>query len=122
MSLLLQGLLRGGSALLIMGLIALALYFQNKKDQAKSTFLSAIIAFFVGMATVIYEYPSLSLLQQSIIHFLIMIITVYPTLLLSNWFPMKGRLKRASFVFLVFIGWGAVLYTIMFSLAKIFNG
>lgn len=38
-----------------MGGIALLLYFQGKYADAKGTFVASLIAFFVGVATIIYN-------------------------------------------------------------------
>lgn len=120
MSIIKNGMLRGGTPLVIMSFISVILFFQGKANQAKSTFLVALILFVVGIATVIYDIDSFSLLKRSVIHFIIMLVTVYPILLISGWFPLK-TFKDALFIFLYFIVVGAVVYTIMLLLAKIFK-
>lgn len=82
--LVMRALLRGGIPLIIMGGIALLLYFQGKYSDSKGTFIASLIAFFVGAATVIYDIAHWSLTKQSIVHFLIMLVTIYPILLLSG--------------------------------------
>lgn len=42
-----RALLRGGIPLIIMGGIALLLYFSGKYSDAKGTFIASLIAFFV---------------------------------------------------------------------------
>src|SRR5690625_7746714 len=73
-----KALLRGGIPLIIMGGIALLLYFQGKYADAKGTFIASLIAFFVGAATVMYNIDHWSFAKQSIVHFLIMLVTIYP--------------------------------------------
>lgn len=86
-----QALLRGGIPLIIMGGIALLLYFQGKYTDAKGTFIASLIAFFVSAATVIYSIDHWSFTKQSVIHFFIMLLTVYPILLLSGWFTISNE-------------------------------
>lgn len=115
-----KALLRGGIPFVIMGGIALLLFFQNKYPDAKGTFMASLIAFFVGAATVIYNIDHWSLTKQSGIHFLIMLITVYPILLVSGWFEISTILDAIK-IFLVFILVGLVIWSVMFTLAKIFS-
>lgn len=119
-SLLFKGILRGGIPFGIMSIIAVMLHFQGKTYQARSTFFVALIVLFVGLASVIYDINSLSLFERSIIHFLSMLITVYPILLVSGWFPLTNA-KDALAIFLYFACFGAVIYTIMLTLAKVFK-
>ncbi|WP_027963761.1 DUF3021 family protein [Halalkalibacillus halophilus] len=115
-----QALLRGGIPLVIMGGIALILYFQGRFYDAKGTFVASLIAFFVGAATVIYNIDHWSFTKQSGVHFLIMLITVYPILLLSGWFEISSILDAFK-IFLLFVSVGVVLWIVMFILAKIFS-
>lgn len=70
------GLLRGGIPFIIMGGIALLLYFQGKYSDARSTFLTGVIIFFVSAASVIYNIDKWSLTKQSGVHFILMIIYI----------------------------------------------
>lgn len=103
-----------------MGGIALLLYVQSKYADAKGTFLVSLIAFFVGAATVIYNIDHWSFTKQSGIHFLIMLITVYPILLVSGWF-MVSSVWDAFKIFLFFILVGLVIWAVMSTLAKVFS-
>lgn len=115
-----NALLRGGIPFIIMGGIALLLYFQEDYSDAEGTFIAGLIAFFVGAATVIYNIDRWSLTRRSVIHFLIMLITVYPILLLSGWFTISSVLD-AFVIFLLFAAIGIVLWLVMFILAKVFS-
>lgn len=119
-SLLLKGLVRGGITLVLMSIIVAVLYFNDEYDQARSTFSVALIIFFVGVATIIYDIDSISLFKRSVIHFFVMLITVYPILVLSGWFPLNSP-KSFFIIFLYFICCGTVIYTIMLTIAKIFK-
>jgi len=115
-----KALLRGGIPLIIMGGIALLLYFQGKYTDAKGTFIASLIAFFVGAATVMYNIDHWSFAKQSIVHFLIMLVTIYPILLLSGWFTISSILDAFK-IFLLFISVGIVIWLVMSTLAKIFS-
>ena|SRR5699024_2456551 len=118
--LIIKALLRGGIPLIIMGGIALILHFQGKYTDAKGTFIASLIAFFVSAATVIYNIDHWSFTKQSVIHFFIMLLTVYPILLLSGWFTITS-IFDAFKVLLLFISVGIAIWLVMFSLAKIFS-
>ncbi|WP_066191044.1 MULTISPECIES: DUF3021 family protein [Gracilibacillus] len=115
-----QALLRGGIPLLIMGGIAFILYTQGKNSDAKGTLLAALIAFFVAAASVIYHIDHWSLWKQSLVHFFIMLITVYPILLLSGWFTV-GSVTDALKILLIFMFIGILLWSLSFLAVKIFS-
>jgi len=115
-----KALIRGGIPFIIMGGIALLLYFQGKYSDAKGTFVASLIAFFVGAATVIYNIDDWSIAKQSSIHFLIMLGTVYPILLLSGWFTLSSPMDAFK-IFILFVAVGAVAWFVMFTLAKLFS-
>ncbi len=113
-------LLRGGIPFVIMGLIALLLYYQNKYSDAKGTFMASLIAFFVGAATVIYNIDHWSFTKQSGVHFLIMLVTDYPILLISGWFTISSVFDAFK-IFIFFTFFGLIIWIVMFTLAKIFS-
>lgn len=115
-----KALLRGGIPLIIMEGIALLLYFQGEYSDAKGTFIASLIAFFVGAATVIYNIDHWSFTKRSIVHFSIMLVTVYPILLLSGWFTISS-IQDAFKILLFFILVGIVIWLVMTTLAKIFS-
>lgn len=115
-----KALLRGGLPFLIMAGIAVLINFQGKHSDAKGTFIASLIAFFVGAATVVYNIDHWSLTKQSGVHFLFMIVTVYPILLLSGWFTINSTMDAFK-VFLLFASVGASIWLVMITLAKIFS-
>ncbi|WP_303965390.1 DUF3021 family protein [Sporosarcina ureae] len=115
-----KALLRGGIPFVIMSGIALSLYYQGKYLDAKGTFIASFIAFFVGAATVIYNIDHWSFARKSGVHFLIMLVTVYPILLVSGWFEVTS-VWDALKIFLFFILVGLVIWSVMSALAKIFS-
>lgn len=81
--------------------------------QVKSTFLTGLIVTIVVAASVVYEVESWSLIKQSLIHFLIMLITVYPCLVWSNWFPHKTIFDLLK-IFGLFLLVGIILWTVSY--------
>src|SRR5699024_12667963 len=106
---LLNILLRGGIPLLIMSGIALILYLQNDMENAKSTFIVGWIIFFVGAASIIYNFNGWSITKQSAVHFLVMVITIFPLLLISGWFDVSSALAILK-VFFIFLSFGIILW------------
>ncbi|SRR5699024_5465403 len=115
-----KSILRGGIPFIIMQSIALLLYYQGDYENSKGTFFSGLIVLVVGAATVIYNIEQWSLTKQSIIHFLIMLVTIYPILLFSGWFQITTFLDALK-IFGIFVLSGLVIWSIMFTLAKIFK-
>lgn len=115
-----KALLRGGIPFVVMGAIAILLYYQGKHADAKGTFIASFIAFFVGAATVIYNMDSWSFTKQTIIHFLIMLVTIYPILLVSGWFAVASVMDACK-VFLLFLSVGIIIWLVLYGLAKVFS-
>ncbi|WP_240510234.1 DUF3021 family protein [Virgibacillus profundi] len=115
-----KALLRGGIPFIIMSGIALLLYFQGKYSDAKGTFVVSLIAFFVGAASIIYNIEHWSLTKQSAVHFVIMLITIYPILLLSGWFTITSVFDAFK-IFILFVFVGIILWSVLFTLAIIFS-
>lgn len=120
MQLLLKGLLRGSIPLVMMSLIALVLYIQERNIEARGTFISAWIAFWVSAATIIYQTDSWSLTKQTLIHCFVMLLTVFPILVFSGWFPVDTWSDIAR-VFLFFLLVGFILWILAAIFRKIFH-
>ncbi|TRM13209.1 DUF3021 domain-containing protein [Lentibacillus cibarius] len=118
--LVMNALLRGGIPFIIMSGIALLLYFQGKYSDAKGTFVASLIAFFVGAASIIYNIEHWSLIKRSGVHFIIMLITIYPILLLSGWFTIASVFDAVK-IFILFAFVGIILWSLFFILARIFS-
>ena len=116
MNYILSAIIRGSIPFIIMSLLSGIMKFQRLDDfQIKSTFITGLIVTSVVAASVIYEVESWSLIKQSIIHFLIMLITVYPCLVFSNWFPNKMALDLVK-IFGLFLVVGIILWTVAYIL------
>ena len=116
MNYILSTIIRGSIPFIIMSLLSGIMKFQRLDDfQIKSTFITGLIVTAVVAASVIYEVESWSLIKQSIIHFLIMLLTVYPCLVFSNWFPNKMALDLVK-IFGLFLVVGIILWTVAYIL------
>lgn len=78
-------------------------------------FWNGIIIACVGTATLIYEIKSWSITKQSIIQFLFMLVSVYPCLLLSGWFPLNSFLDALK-IFGIFSFVGLFIWSVLFIL------
>lgn len=85
--------------------IAAALWFTNKPEDARSTFLVGLIIAAVGMASIIYDFDNWSLGKRIGIHFLVMCATVLPVLVFSGWFPTNSLLDYLA-IFGIFVATG----------------
>lgn len=114
MRLLKNGLIRGFIPFVIMTGISLIMRAQELDSfQVKSTFITGLIITAVAAASVIYDIESWSIQKQSVVHFIFMLLTVFPCLLLSGWFPVNG-IKDMVLVLGVFIVVGALLWSIAY--------
>lgn len=120
MNLLLTSLLRGGIPFVIMSSIALILQMQGKFYEAKSTFVVAGICLFVGATTVIYQRNSWTLAKQNLVHFFVMLLTVYPLLLWSDWFK-RDTFVDMFIVLLLFVLVGVLLWCGIMVFRKLFD-
>ena len=116
-----KAIIRGIIPFIIMTAISLMMKYQGVDVfQVKSTFLVGIIVTSVAAASVIYEIENWSLLKQSVVHFVIMLVTVFPCLLVSGWFKLNNILDYIK-VFGIFLFAGVVLWSIAyFIFGKIF--
>ena len=81
--------------------------------QVRGTFIVGIIIASVAASSVIYEIENWSLFKQSVIHFLIMLVTVLPLLYISGWYKLNSVLDYVK-VFGIFLFVGIVLWTISY--------
>ncbi len=113
-----QGLIRGIIPIAIMGGISLIMKAQNFDSfQVKSTFLSGLIVGIVLAASVIYDIESWSLLKQTVVHIVAMLVTVFPILLISGWFPINSVAD-----FFKFLGIYALSGLVLWSLGYLIFG
>lgn len=109
---------RGMIPFVIMTSLAILMRLQGLDDfQVKSTFLVGIIATTIASASVIYEIEKWSLVKQSIIHFIIMLFTVLPCLLVSGWYKLVSILD-----YLTVIGQFLLVGILLWSIAYVIFG
>ncbi|MGX7393652.1 DUF3021 family protein [Carnobacterium mobile] len=115
-------LLRGAIPFIIMTGISFLMKAQNLDSfQVRSTFVTGLIITAVAAASVIYDIKHWSLLKQSVVHFIIMLGTVLPCLLLSGWFPV-GEAQDILKIVVIFLVTGIVLWLLAyFIIVKFFN-
>ncbi len=109
MELLIKGVYRGAIPLGIMLINSLSSKLQGLTDDAYAYFIYGLIIFFLGLASVIYQINQWSFLKQIIVHYLVMLMTVFPTLLLSGFYPLDS-LKDLLNVYLQFNKVGIILF------------
>lgn len=107
-------ILRGIIPLIIMTIISIIMKYQGIDPfQVRGTFIVGIIIASVAAASVIYEIENWSLFKQSVIHFLIMLVTVLSLLYISGWYKLNSVLDYVK-VFGIFLFVGIVLWTISY--------
>lgn len=117
-----QATFRGIIPFVIMSALALIMTYQkNDPSQIKGTFLTGVIVSIVAAASVIYDIEKWSLLKQSAIHFIVMILTIFPCLLISGWYELNSFADYLK-VFGIFLLCGCVFWTIgYFVFGKLLN-
>lgn len=109
-----KAFIRGIIPLTLMTTISLIMKAQGFDPyETKSCFIVGIISAAVSAATVIYEIEQWSLIKQTIVHFLTMLVTVFPCLLISGWFSLYTTFDYLK-VFGFFVLVGLFLWTISY--------
>ena len=107
-----QATFRGIIPFVIMLALTLMMKYQKiDQSQIKGTFLTGVIISIVAAASVIYDIEKWSLLKQSAIHFIVMILTIFPCLLISGWYELSSFADYLK-VFGIFLLCGCVFWTI----------
>ena len=89
--------IRGAIPFIIMSIFSGIMKLQLIDDYSvTSTFITGLIITAVAATSVIYDVESCSLTRQSVAHFLIMLVTLYPCLVFSGWFQTKSILDLAK--------------------------
>src|SRR5699024_1576064 len=114
----LQILYRAIIPFVVMSFISMILLLQEKNYQAKGTFITSLIILILGLSSFIYEIHTINLKQKTIIHFALMLVTIYPILLLNGWFKLNIFLDYLK-VFGIFISFGIVFWIIFLLISKL---
>lgn len=108
--------IRGAIPFIIMSTLSGIMKLQHVDDYSvNSTFITGLIITAVAATSVIYDVKSWTLARQSIVHFLIMLVTVYPCLVFSGWFSTKSILDLVK-IFSFFLVVGIILWTLSYIL------
>ena len=120
MKFLLKGLIRGTLPFAFM----LSMYawnnFQGRAADAKVFLFYGFMALFLGLASIIYEIRLWSFRKQIIVHYLTMLVTVFPLLLLSGYYK-TGSFGAIFQVFLQFNKVGVILFVTTAIISKVRN-
>jgi Protein of unknown function (DUF3021) len=101
MNLLKKGLIRGLIPFILFTVTSLIwMRFEGASTISKSLLFYGLIAFFLGLASIIYEVERWRFFQQIIVHYLVMLLTVFPTLLLSGRYPLDSFRDIVNIYFL----------------------
>ena len=120
MKLLLKGLIRGTLPFAFM----LSMYawnnFQGRAADAKVFLFYGFMALFLGLASIIYELKQWSFRKQIMVHYLTMLVTVFPLLLLSG-YHKTNSFGAIFHVFLLFNKVGVILFVTTALIARVRN-
>lgn len=120
MKLFLKGLTRGGIPFIFMLIMSLWNLFQGSTAEAKDILFNGLIILFFGIASVIYEIGSWSFFKQILVHYLTMLISVFPILLLSGFYPLNSSADLLH-VFMIFNKTGITLFILSFIISKAYR-
>ena len=117
-----QAAFRGVIPFAIMSALTLIMTYQKiDPSQTQGTFLTGVIISIIAAASVIYDIEKWSLLKQSAVHFIVMIFTIFPCLLISGWYELNSFADYLK-VFGIFLLCGCVFWTIgYFVFGKLLN-
>ncbi|MCA1065733.1 DUF3021 family protein [Rossellomorea sp. AcN35-11] len=115
MNLLIKGLMRG---IILLAFFLFMSLWKTSPDHSSIFYHYGLMAFFLGCASVVYEIKQWSFSKQIIVHYLVMLITVFPTLLLSGFHPLHtfGDVVK---VFFQFNKVGIILFLVTYFIFKI---
>jgi hypothetical protein len=111
-------LVRGVIPFVILLVISLWNKYQGAIDTSNVFFFYGVLAFFLGLTSVIYQINQWSFRKQILAHYGAMLITVFPTLLLSGFYPLNSFMDLVK-VFLEFNKAGIILFFSTYLLSKL---
>lgn len=120
MQLFLNGLIRGTIPFIILLLISIWSKLQGSEDTSRIFLFYSLIAFFLGLTSVIYQIKQWNFLKQIVAHYIAMLMTVFPTLLLLGAYTLDsfGDVLK---VYLEFNKVGLILFFSSFFIIKLFK-
>ncbi|TCI80984.1 DUF3021 family protein [Exiguobacterium sp. SH0S1] len=111
------GLIRG--SVLLAGFLTLALWQNLDGDDsvARSLLFYGVIAFFLGLTSVIYQIHDWSFSKQILAHYGAMHVTILPTALLSGFYSLNS-FQDVLHVYIQFNLTGLLLFATTFFISK----
>ncbi len=82
------GLIRGVALFLVLQIFSVGA--NGLVGHWHSSLINGLILFFFGTASVIYQIKKWSFLKQVIVHYIAMLLTIFPTILLSGSYPLNS--------------------------------
>lgn len=118
MILLIKGLIRGVIPFIFLLILSLLWnLFQGSTAISNTFFFYGLIAFFLGLASVLYEIEQWRFFKQIMVHYLVMLMTVFPTLLLSGFYTLDS-FRDVVNVFFLFNKIGIILFLTTYFIFK----
>ncbi|WP_187948749.1 DUF6608 family protein [Carnobacterium inhibens] len=118
MKLFLKGFIRGAIPFIFMLVMSVWELIQGSSSDARTFLLNGLIIMLLGIASVIYEINRWNFSKQIIVHYITMLLTVFPILLLSGYYPLIS-FDDVLNVFLLFNKVGLMLFFATFIIAKV---
>lgn len=118
MNLFLKGLVRGVIPFVFLLIISLWNKLHGTVEASIVFFFYGVIAFFLGLTSVIYQINQWNFSKQIIAHYGAMLITVFPTLLLSGFYPLNSFADLVK-VYIEFNKAGIILFFSTYLLFKL---
>ncbi|MEN2468202.1 DUF3021 family protein [Ornithinibacillus sp. JPR2-1] len=118
MQLLKSGLIRG--VILFAILLVYSLIYEGMEETFNLYIYNAIIAFLLGLTSVIYQIEQWQYWKQILAHYLSMLITVFPILLMSGHYPVNS-FSDAWYVYMQFNKAGIALFIVTFVMFNLFR-
>ncbi|MGD6969412.1 DUF3021 family protein [Rossellomorea vietnamensis] len=118
MSLLLKGLVRGGIPFVFLLILSLWNKYQGLTETSTVFFFYGLLALFLGLTSVIYQMHQWSFFKQILAHYAAMLLTVFPTLLLSGFYTLDSFTNVIK-VYMEFNKAGIILFLITYFISTI---
>ena len=118
LDLLIKGLIRGIIPFVLLLIISIWNKIQGSVEVSSEFFFYGLIAFFLGLTSVIYEIHQWNFSKQIIAHYGAMLITVFPTLLISGFYPLNSFVDFVK-VYIEFNMTGIILFFSTYLLFKL---
>ncbi|GGA91080.1 DUF3021 family protein [Ornithinibacillus halotolerans] len=118
MQLLKSGLIRG--VILFAILLVYSLIYEGIEETFNLYIYNAIIAFLLGLTSIIYQIEQWQYWKQILAHYLSMLITVFPILLISGHYPVNS-FSDVWHVYMQFNKAGIALFIVTFVMFNLFR-